>query len=408
MAHITYVRNVAHAGRRPMEELLPQENWNAGFAVFCGTLQQRRAAVLQGIRRCMGRCGIVLLQNDPQLAAELSNAAAGAGVRIYHANPGRECRYDPLYGMTDTAVLDAILPLDGKGFGAGSIPEVRSWLQAYLDIMQIRFWMAPAAFGRYPFNLNLLLQLTEMPYSVLEQQVLQYLPQPDWARIARLLAQDRAVQQVYAAVQSFAAGLKKVLWTPGDFSAHTRISVVESVRQGSIVEIALPSDSPSVLQYLYRELKYLRERNLPFLLAASEVSLAKSPEMCSLFTDPHNAGGYMTGISTGVLSSVVSSPEGLAPLMEEHPEVLLFRCSSVQQAEPFSQALGTYQRRVEDEHTGRSRRPFHLFASHDTGRGIHEMTERNIRTQELLELDDGVILCGAMYETPVHIRQVLL
>lgn len=408
MAHLNYIRNVTHRGRASIGELLPDENRDAGFAAFCGTLEQRRAAVLQGIRRCMGHRGIVLLQNDPQLVEEVTLAAAGSGVRVYHANGGA-CRYDPLYGLSDAAVLDAVLPVEGKGLGAGSVLEVRSWLQAYLDIMKIRFRMAPNVFGRYPFNLNLLMQLTEMPYSGLKQRVLVYLPQPDQARIARVLAQDHAPQQVCAAVQAFASGLKNVLWTQADFSAHSQISIVESVRQRNVIEITVPSASPAVRQYLYRELKFLQEQRVEFLLVASEMSLENSPELRSLFTAPHDAAGiYNTGLSAGVLPNVVSGQEGLAPLLAEHPEVLVFRCSSVQQAEPFSQALGTYQRRVLDEHLGRSRRPFHLFSAHDTGVGIHEAAERNVRPQELLELQDGAILCGAFYEAPVYIRQVLL
>lgn len=408
MAHLNYIRNVTHRGRASIGELLPDENRDAGFAAFCGTLEQRRAAVLQGIHRCMGHRGIVLLQNDPQLVEEVTLAAAGSGARVYHANGGA-CRYDPLYGLSDAAVLDAVLPVEGKGLGAGSVLEVRSWLQAYLDIMKIRFRMAPDVFGRYPFNLNLLMQLTEMPYSSLKQRVLVYLPQPDQARIARVLAQDYAPQQVCAAVQAFASGLKNVLWTQADFSAHSQISIVESVRQRNVIEITVPSASPAVQQYLYRELKFLQEQRVEFLLVASEISLENSPELRSLFTAPHDAAGiYSTGLSAGVLPNVVSGQEGLALLLAEHPEVLVFRCSSVQQAEPFSQALGTYQRRVLDEHLGRSRRPFHLFSAHDTGVGIHEATERNVRPQELLELQDGAILCGAFYEAPVYIRQVLL
>lgn len=409
MAHLNYVRNVTYRGRASIDELLPDENRDAGFAAFCGTLEQRRATMLQGIRRCMGYRGIVLLQNDPQLAEEVTLAAAGSGVRVYHANSGGVCRYDPLYGLSDAAVLDAVLPVEGKGLGAGSVLEVRSWLQAYLDIMKIRFRIAPGVFGRYPFNLNLLMQLTEMPYSSLKQRVLAYLPQPEQARIARVLAQDHAPQQVCAAVQAFASGLKNVLWTQADFSAHSRVSIAESVRQRNVIEIAVPSASPAVQQYLYRELKFLQEQRVEFLLAASEISLENSPELRSLFTTPHDAAGiYSTGLSAGVLSNIASGQEGLAPLLAEHPEVLVFRCSSVQQAEPFSQALGTYQRRIMDEHFGRSRRPFHLFAAHDTGVGIHEAAERNIRPQELLELQDGAILCGAFYEAPVYIRQVLL
>ena len=409
MAHLNYVRNVTYRGRASIDELLPDENRDAGFAAFCGTQEQRRATMLQGIRRCMGYRGIVLLQNDPQLAEEVTLAAAGSGVRVYHANSGGVCRYDPLYGLSDAAVLDAVLPVEGKGLGAGSVLEVRSWLQAYLDIMKIRFRIAPGVFGRYPFNLNLLMQLTEMPYSSLKQRVLAYLPQPEQARIARVLAQDHAPQQVCAAVQAFASGLKNVLWTQADFSAHSQVSIAESVRQRNVIEIAVPSASPAVQQYLYRELKFLQEQRVEFLLAASEISLENSPELRSLFTTPHDAAGiYSTGLSAGVLSNIASGQEGLAPLLAEHPEVLVFRCSSVQQAEPFSQALGTYQRRIMDEHFGRSRRPFHLFAAHDTGVGIHEAAERNVRPQELLELQDGAILCGAFYEAPVYIRQVLL
>lgn len=417
MAHINYTRSAQYMRRRSIGEILPPENWGASFAAFCGDPYQRRMAGLQAVRRCCGRMGVVVLQNDPLLAAALGRlredmpelARQNPGFRTYSVNPfGSPQRYyDPLYGLNATGVLDAIMPIDGRGYGTSSALNLRSWLQAYLDIMQLQFGRSPAPFGRYPFNLDLLLQLAEMPPDRLQRQVLQYLPSPGRESISTLLAQDDASKEVYAAVRSFANEMEEFLWTPRSFAAHPCISIVEAVRQRCIISVTVPTARPTVLRYLYQELKALQDARVPFLLLAAEVPLTASSELRSLFTGPHETASYSTGILAGDLSYVIAETDELSPLLAEHQEVLLFRCTSTQQARPFSEALGTYQRLVREEHQDRHWQPFRIFPVRARGVGIREVTEHNINAQELVQLQDGAVLCGGLYDTPILIGQVL-
>lgn len=417
MAHINYSRNVLYTRQQHLESLLPWGNLRASFAVFCGRPEQRRAAGMQGIRRCCGHMGIVVLQNDPLLARSVSClrsqmpdfAQQCPWFRTYSVNPAgsRERYYDPLYGLSTVAVLDAIVPTDGGGYGATSALALRNYLSGYLEIMDVQFRRDPSPFGRFPYNLDLLLQLTEMSLYQLEQQVLQYLPQAVRERISALLSQDSAQQQSYAAVLAFAAEMGDFLWTHRGFGGHTRMSIVEAVRRRCVISVTVPSFRPAVLRYLYQELKTLKEARDEFLLVVSGVSLANNPELRRLFTDSHDSASYVTGILASDLSHVISDPGELAPFLAEHQEVLVFSCSSTQQASPFSDALGTYQRMVMEEHTDRRRQPFHIFSDHGYGSGIREVTEQNINPQELLSLGEGAVLCGSLYVPPVIVERVI-
>ena len=418
MAHINYNRNVLYARQQRLENLLPWENLGASFAVLCGNSEQRRAAGLQGIRRCCGHKGIVVLQNDPLLAGAVSRlrnempelAERCPWFRTYSVNPAgsQERYYDPLYGLSFSAVLDAIAPTDGSGYNLTSVLPLHNYLTGYLKIMEGEFRRDPTPFGRYPFSLDLLLQLTQMSPYQLKQKVLRYLPQTDRAQITALLSADGAQQQAFAAVQAFATEMEDSLWTFRGFGGHTRVSIVEAVRQRCVISVTIPSSRPSVLRYIYQELKTLKEAQDDFLLVVSGVPLANSPELRHLFIDPHEAADYSTGVLASDLSHVIMDQSEVAPFLAEHHEVLIFSCASSQQAAPFSDALGTYQRMVMEEHTDRRRQPFHIFSDHGYGTGVREVTEHNINVQELLSLNEGAVLCGSLYIAPIIIHRVIL
>lgn len=418
MAHISYTRSVLHSGRRRLEQILPWDHQGASFAAFCGTPEQRRAVGLQGIHRCCGNRGVVVLQNDRPLARDVGQlrsrypqlAQRYPWFRTYSVNPMGSANsfYDPLYGLPLAAVLDAIAPTDGSGYGAVSVLSLRTYLSAYLEIMQLKFQRNPAPFGRYPFNRDLLLQLTQMPLHQLECQVLSYLPEPARTHLSGLLSQENAQQQAYAAVNAFATELGDFLWTNKGFARHSCMSIVEAVRQRCVISVTIPSPRPAVLRCLYQELKTLKDARTEFLLVVSGVPLPESPELRQLFTGQHDTASYSTGLLASDLSQVIGDVSELAPLLAQHQEVLIFGCSSAQQAAPFSDALGTYQRTVWETHEEQHRQPFHFFSDHGHGVGSREVTEHNITPQEFLYLGDGAVLCGSLYLPPVIIRHVSL
>lgn len=418
MAHINYTRNVLYARKGALKDLLPAGNLRASFAAFCGTAEQRRSVGMQGIRRCCGQMGIVILQNDIHLARavgllrkempELTQSFPR--FRTYSVNPAgsRERYYDPLYGLPVSAVLDAIAPIDGSGYGASSSLALRSYLSAYLEILDELFSRDPAPFGRYPYSLNHLYALTEMSFFQLEQQVLQNLSRNTQDRVSPLLSQDNAQQQAFAAVKDFATEMEDFLWSPRNFREHTCMSIVEAVRERCVISISIPTPRPAVLRYLYQELKTLKDAGDEFLLVVAEVPISGSTELRQLFTNPHSTASYATGILAGDLSHVIGMPEEVAPFLSEHQEVLVFSCASTQQAAPFSEAMGTYQRIVTEDHVDHRRLPFHFFADYGYGSGTREVTENNITPQELLYLGKGALLCGSLYIPPVIVERVML
>lgn len=419
MAHINYTRNAAFVSRRSVEEIFPDSNWAASFAVFCGEPQQRHAAGMQAIRRCCGHVGVVVLQNDPRFAALLgglrrSLAGSGtpvpAGFRTYSVNPYNiaEHYYDPLYGMDRSAILDAVIPQNRAAPDASVIAAARAGLGCYLDVMELQFRRDPAPFGGSPYDLDLLWDLVRLDYQRLDRSVLQHLPEPDRARIREKLSSGDLPNIVYDRVADFVTLMESTLWTWRGFGGHTCVSIAEAVRRRCVISITLPAPSPALLQYLYHELQSLQQARVPFLLVNAEVSLTGCPDLCGLFTSPHESGNYLTGILAADPSYVLSSPQMIAPLLTQHREVLLFNCNSSEQAELFSAALGTYQRKIQDDHRGKTRQPFHIFSSTTRGVATREVTERNFTVNDLTSQPEGAVLCGALYLTPIQIRQVSL
>ena len=95
-------------------------------------------------------------------------------------------------------------------------------------------------------------------------------------------------------------------------------------------------------------------------------------------------------------------------LIAQHADVLVFRCASAQQAEPFSQAFGTYRRIVTDRQSNSYRQPFGLFSSHGMGNTQRETQERNVTVEELMDLRNGAVLCGSAHGQPVLFNRVAL
>ncbi|MFD0702724.1 hypothetical protein DMP06_07360 [Slackia equolifaciens] len=232
MAHVNFARLVTQRRELRLSDALPQAGAPSSFAAFCGTADQRRRVALQGIRRSCGRMGVVVLQNDPQLASDVGslrdglggNAGSGLAFRTYSMNPAGsfEHYYDPLYGVSVSAALDMLVADDVPSAEAHLL---RNYLSAYLRIMLVQFRMHPEPFGAYPFNLDLLLDLTEMSPSRLESDVISHMPDRDALEVRTALSQEDAQQRAYAAVRTFASEMGAYLWTRRGFARHTCASV---------------------------------------------------------------------------------------------------------------------------------------------------------------------------------------
>lgn len=424
MAHINYHRNVRFYGRLPLAEALPTENWQANFAAFCGRIEQRREAGLQAIRRCIGRVGIILLQNDSLLAEEIERLpealpAPGSSRqdvgRIYSINPPASSVHyiAPLYGMNHEEVLNAIIPTSGDNDSRAAVVAARDGLNAYLRILELQFLHSrarnPQFSGRSPYRLDLLEQLVALSYQDLDRQVLNQLPETERRPIRETLSSDGRILLVRGWVNDFTSLMSSTLWTRQSEVRHGTIGIRDAMLHRSLINISLPNPSPALLRYLLCELNSLRTANIDFLLVAAETSLAAFPPMCQLFTDPHTTARYRTGLLSADASCVLSPTQmgtALGSLLSQHHEVLIFRCDNASQATPFSAALGSYQRIIREQSHGRSRQPFAFFSSHETGIAQHEVTEYNVTINDLIGRADGAILCGALYPTPLLIGHV--
>lgn len=413
MAHINHFRAIDQVQRLSLQDVRSPRHAVANFAAFCGTRQQREAIGLHEMERCCGQRGVVLIHNDPQLEGRLGRIydrnpllrRLPAQFQMYLANPNgaRHAFYDPLYGLSASYVLDAICPVREDGFRSDA-QAVRSALSDYLEIMRFQFSKHPAPFGAFPYNLDLLLELTQMPYSDLERNVLAFLPQPLSSQLMGRLSQSGSQQKAFHAVRAFAQIMSKCLWTPRGFAGHTKLSLTQAVGEKSLISISVPGSRGEILDDLAIELQALNDQNVPYLLVTSGITLSNSPRFHSLFLQEHSGAAYATGILAEDLSSAIQTEESdraTAALFGQLQELFVFACSTTLAAAPFSAGIGQYYRQVTEWHTDRHRQPFRLFASHGHGTAQREVQQALINPEELTRLGDGCLLYGKNHPIPI-------
>ena len=299
-AHINHSRRVNETHNMSIRVAMPAAASGASFAAFCGTPHQRETVGLYGIRRRLGQCGVVLVHNDPGFASRLGNIGhvgsnlpmIPSGCNMYMANPqgNWNSTYDPLYGLPASSVLDAIAPAQANSFMATEINATRSLLADYLEIMQYQFSQGFMQGNRYPFNLDLLYSLTEMPSSRLESDVLAFLPHHMADRLSKRLSAGEAQQKVFNAVRSFAMNMAKSLWTRRiNWEDHGKMSIFSAVMDKQFISVYVPNSDSKILDYLAIELKALNVLNVPYLLVASGISINKSADFMELFMGQHRA-----------------------------------------------------------------------------------------------------------------------
>lgn len=415
MAHINHSRDIVTMRSMPLSEALSGARILQSVAAFGGTSRQRRESALYTIRRFCSHMGVIVLQNDQQLANQLGLlgrqrtelAIANPNFRTYNENPAGSPvhYYDPLYGLSASGVLDAIIPADS------AMPDAfatRGYLSAYLEILLALFRKDSVAFGDYPYSLDILLQLVEMSPLDLERSVLPRLPSQTRDRIRAVLMHDGAQLSAYTAVNSFAAEMATFLWTRRMPRDHTQSSMIDAVQRGCISCVTMPAASLRVLHYIYLELRELINRHIPFMLVVDDVDLSQSDELCQLFMAPHESSSYCTAVFEPAISQIARNDQEVGSFLAQHASILVFACSNAQQAQPFSDALGTYQRTITDRNVTSQRTPFAIFSSHGNGSTTHETQEHNITVEDLMGLGSGAVLCGNLYHLPEIIESINL
>lgn len=414
MAHINHIRTIKNISRMSAKEAFVDTNQS--FGIFCGVPFQRDQLLLNLLSDYCGKIGIVLLHNNLSFEAQLGEiytlnpSLSNKNFRMILANQTEIMQsitsyYDPLYGLSDNEILNAIVPSNNYGVNS-NIQQLRSILSDYLSIMRYQFTKTKSVFGNYPYNLDLLLELTSMSFDVLEYEVLAYLPVEIKHSITTRLSASGIQQMAYNAVNSFAHSISGILWTQRGFRNHTKTSIVSMVTSKNLLSINIPGTRPDVLDYIFYEFQHLAESSIPFLLVEYGININQSPKLKSIFLSDHSSSIYSTGIVSENTSNVIShdNPNELADLFDQIQEMFVFSCASTISAQPFSDGIGNYFRQVTDHHVDRHRQPFRIFSGHGNGDVQREMNQKIINPEELTNLGAGCLLYGKNHPIPVLIN----
>ncbi len=409
MAHINRQRQITLARNFSLNQLMPAGQLPSNFAVFCGTTDQRSTIGLHAVQQCVGTVGVVFIHDDPFLADQLNTIQRnGTNTQLYYPNriiTQEHLNYDPLYGLGEASILDIIVPPSSDGLTTPNVDSIRARLADYLAIMEYQFKLSPGNFGNYPYNLDLLVQLTQMTYNQLEEAVLNYLPADMGSQLKARLSDSNVQQSVRDAVQKFRTLMQRYLWQPRGATRHTRMSIYESVINRHIISIYVPNSVPEILDYIDCELQALAEARIPYFLMESGINLSRSERMRTRFLNEHAQLNYRTAILSGSPTSFISTDStDFAQLTSQYRNVIALQCSSAAEAELFSQATATYYRRVTTNHQERSRQAFHLFPTFSRGHNVVEQEERSVRVNELTDLHNGALIFTQGEQYPVLVN----
>ena len=416
MAHNNHYRQVNNIQRLSIHEAISPRSSNDSFGAFGGYKNQRDLIGLYEISRNIGSKGIVLIHNDPNFESRLSELyTINPSIRqrrvapqmyLANSNGSQNSFYDPLYGLSSSDVLDVIAPIPPDSHTLSEVQSVRSALADYLEIISYQFKKNNNTFGKYPYNLDLLYEITSMSFTELNRNILAYLPAQQFDNLTRRLSAPEAQQRAFNAVRSFSLALEKCLWKYKGFSKHSKLSIIDTVLSRNLISIYVPGSRKETLDYLAAEFKALNDRNISYLLITSNIAISESPEFQKLFLNEHSALPYSTGILSEDISSIINSGSttnntALSSFFSQTQDIFVFSCSSTLAAAPFSDGIGNYYRQVSEQHNETHREPFHIFSSHGHGSAQREIQQAIINPEELTSLGDGCLIYGSNHEIPI-------
>ena len=340
----------------------------ANTAIFCGTPEQRVCAGLYALSGFCGKYGIVCLHQSPSFNDQLRRDVYGFRPELqqrgdffaYVANTETAHYYSPLSGMTAAHILEAM---------------------------------------RVPWSLDALMWLAEMPNERFENDILQ--------RVEHLhirLADSQTHHDTCTLIQAFAAQMSFALWTRSE--NPSQLSIIRAIKDKSLISIYVNHEE-SLYMYLAQELRQLMEQGVPFVVMASEVSLAGTPLQNLLFSLQGNCHVVITAAHLGQI--LEPSNDQMSRLRAKCNAVIVHNCPDAQTAEPFSSACGEYMRHALLTHYSKHRRAFQLFSDHEVGVGEQETMTRCVRPEELMQLGaEGALLLGQNCALPILTPKLLI
>lgn len=370
----------------------------ANTAIFCGTPEQRVYAGLYALSGFCGKYGIVCLHQSASFNDQLRRDVYRFRPELqqrgdffaYVANTETAHYYSPLSGMTAAHILEAILPFSQGSNADTHFLQMRYHLQNLLTILEAM---------RVPWSLDALMWLAEMPNERFENDILQ--------RVEHLhirLADSQTHHDTCTLIQAFAAQMSFALWTRSE--NPSQLSIIRAIKDKSLISIYVNHEE-SLYMYLAQELRQLMEQGVPFVVMASEVSLAGTPLQNLLFSLQGNCHVVITAAHLGQIFE--PSNDQMSRLRAKCNAVIVHNCPDAQTAEPFSAACGEYMRHALLTHYSKHRRAFQLFSDHEVGVGEQETMTRCVRPEELMQLGaEGALLLGQNCALPILTPKLLI
>ena len=391
-----------------------------GFAVFCGDRAKRSSVFADAVMRNFGKRGVVVIHSDNEWNDEINsriigfNRLSGKRLNAYYIGSsytgGKVSEYDPLYGLNANYASKAIIYAN-----KGTNKALASDINDYLDVLFESFTMNNNGFGEAPYNLPMLIGITNLNSALLRTTVLSRLNTgQNGARDARneRLNRDDVHTNVHEAVVTFSQSISDLYYVPeelnvrGQGCSHSCISVASVMKEKGIINIHLPNNNEDVLNYIAHELEYLNTQYCEYCIAIHNVSIADSEKMKKIVYGPQT--NYSVGLSEPTIKYVVESfcinkdGSNNFPLI---PKIAILQCPRDDIALPFAMMTGEYDRHFNERTETRERgRLFHSL--HDSiGTSDRIGKQYNVTTADFIKLGySGAVLLDA--DNPQVITEV--
>ncbi len=370
---------------------LPDNEAGTNVAVFGGNEFQRNLAVEQGIARCFGQVGVVVIHNNLFLERDLMNFnnlfpekyAKYPNTLACFVNNGNLC-YEPLYGMSFNRAIEAIYPELSR--------ESPMYMQQHLCSVALKAYTDILRYREIPIDLDNLLYLCNLDLGELERKELSLLPPKEAEEILAVLMQENIIRQVKADVNYFATQMDERIWRRSQKPSN--VSIIEAVRNRALIAIRIPSNHLAVLDYLAAEMNCLLEYNAPFLLVLDSVIVGQSLLKSVILNQSMLFSTVLAGSNIQELFD--GAQEDGANAMHKADKIVLFQCSNVTVAKQYSDLIGEYLRQFVSVSDNQHRGAFDLFSSHGKGQSISEQLYARLKPEELVQLGEGAVLINQM------------